>query len=252
MSVVRCADTKRLLTRLAVSSVFIGLLLCPLAAAFAKSEDEQQRMWLPSSPAEARGDITYEFDSVLNQTTATFVAPLGQRDLVHRLFSTPTVHTIIARYEIRGRIASHLPDTIGVVLESDEYVEPSLDSRFMIPTQRTLNVGVGTRVIEHSLSVAQRIQLETRARRMADNLVFGPEHQRYAEPMPSQLAHVTRKATAGFSICEFLSLIDQREIHGTVAGLDFTVNPAVVAGLNRFASEMLPDDAPRFIDCVEK
>jgi hypothetical protein len=241
----------RLRTRLALGGLFTALVLCPLAAAFAKShEDDQQRLWLPSAPAEGRGEITYEFDSVFNQTTATYVAPLGERDLVHRLFSTPTVHTIIATYQINGRIASRLPDTIRVLLESDELVDADSQSRFTVVTARTLDVGVGGRVVEHSLSVAQRIVLDARPRGMPENTVRGPDHERFQLPAQGPLAHVRRKATAWFSLCEFLSLIDQPEIHGTVAGLDFRLNHEVVAGLNRFAAEMLPDGAQRFVDCV--
>jgi hypothetical protein len=66
-------------------------------------------------------------------------------------------------------------------------------------------------------------------------------------------AHVSRKATALFSICEFLSLIDQREVQGTVAGLDFTLNRRVLTGLRLFAAQMLPDGAEeRSIDCTPK
>ncbi len=214
-------------------------------------------MSLPSAPAEARGEISYEFDSVLNQTTATYVAPLGKRDLVHRLFATPRVHTIIATYRFNGRIESHPPDTISVLLESDDYAQLNPDSRFVIVTQRTLNIAVGDRMVEHSLHVSQRVELEPQPRRGQENAVFAPGRQRFEQPAQTQLAQtelarVRRKATAWFSICEFLALIDQREIRGTVAGLDFTLNPAVVAGLNRFASGMLPDNVPRFVDCAEK
>lgn len=230
-------------------------ILCP-SAAFA-SNDEQQRVWLPSAPAEARGEISYDFDSVLNQTTATYVAPLGKRDLVHRLFATPTVHTIIATYRFNGRIASHAPDTIRVLLESDEYAELDPESPFVLGAARTLNIAVGHRIVEHSISVSQRVELGAQPRGGHENSVFTPDHGRLEQRGQTQLAQaelarVRSKATAWFSICEFLSLIDQREIRGTVAGLDFTLNPAVVAGLNRFASEMLPDDVPRFVDCAEK
>jgi hypothetical protein len=47
-------------------------------------------------------------------------------------------------------------------------------------------------------------------------------------------------------------MIDQSEIRGTVGGLDFEVNHSVVAGLNRFAAEMLSPEAERFIDCARK
>ena len=251
-SVRACAHPQRPSARVAVSGLFLGILFYPLAASAKSDEDDQQRMWLPSAPSEARGEITYEFDSVLNETTATYVAPLGKRDLMHRLFSTPTVHTVIASYHINGRIASHLPDTIRVVLESDEYVEQSSESRLSLFTPTMLNIGVGERMLEHSLSVAQRTELETPRRGMPENAAYGPDRQRFEQSASAPLAHVRRKATAWFSMCDFLSLIHQREIHGTVAGLDFRLNAEVVAGLNRFAAEMLAGDAPRFIDCVDK
>src|SRR2546423_1890270 len=83
-----------------VTKAVIALVMAMLLAqhrVFASSyEADQQRTSLPALRSEAfTGEITYEFDSVLNQTTATFVAPLGKRDLLHRIFSQPTVHTIV-------------------------------------------------------------------------------------------------------------------------------------------------------------
>jgi hypothetical protein len=234
----------------AVIGLVMAMLLAPHRV-FASSYDaDEQGTWLPALRSEAfTGEIAYDFDSVLNQTTATFVAPLGKRDLLHRLFSQPTVHTIVVSYQFNGRVASHLPDTIRVRLESDDYVDTVSLSRLVVLADRTLTIGVGDRMEQHSLSISQDVEVETLPRVIQENMVVATDRQRFVRVRQTQ-ARVRRRATAWLSACDFLSMTDQTEIRGTVGGLDFNLNHLVVAGLNRFAAEMLPANAQRFIECA--
>ncbi|HJQ09756.1 MAG TPA: hypothetical protein VJ840_01875 [Gemmatimonadaceae bacterium] len=224
------------------SSVFaMTLLLAPQMAFASLDQDEQQYTSLPGIRSEAfTGEIAYEFDSVLNQTTATFVAPLGKRDLLHRLFAVPTVHTLVVSYHFTGRVAADLPDSIRVRLESDAYVDSTSSHWFDVLGERTLDIAVGESTVQHSLSISQRIELDTHAGGISQNTVVAPDRQRFLQVRQTPLARVRRRATAWFSICEFLAMIAQPEIHGTVGGLGFSVSHEVVAGLNRFAAEMQP------------
>ena len=251
LSLPAYADSQRTFVRSLVCAVVIAMLLGPHRA-FANSRDDvQQRMWLPVAPTDARGEITYDFDSLLNRTTATYVAPLGKRDLVHRLFAAPTVHTIVARYQFNGRFATRAPDTIGVLLEADAYIAPASEHPPSVATNYPLNIGVREHTLEHSLSIADSFELERTWGEPQENNSAGPERHRFSGSPSAGLVHIRRRATARLSTCEFLALIGQHEIRGTVAGLDFTIDPEVVAGLNRFASEMASGDGQRFIDCSE-
>jgi len=224
------------------SSVFaMTMLLAPQMAFASLEQDDQQYTSLPAIRSEAfTGEIAYEFDSVLNQTTATFVAPLGKRDLLHRLFAAPTVHTLVVSYHFTGRVAADLPDSIRVRFESDDYVDSTSANRFDVPGGRTLHVAVGESMVQHSLSISQRIELDTHVGGISENTLAAPDRQRFVRVGQPPLARVSRRATAWFSICEFLAMIAQPEIHGAVGGLGFSVSHEVVAGLNRFAAEMQP------------
>jgi hypothetical protein len=237
-----------------MQKAFISLVMAMLLAphqVFANSHAaDEQGTWLPALRSEAfTGEIVYDFDSVLNQTTAMFIAPLGKRDLLHRLFSQPTVHTIVVSYRFNGRVASHLPDTIRVRLEADDYVDTVSLSRFGVLADRTLTIGVGDRMEQHSLSISQDVEVETLPRVIQENMVVATDRQRFVRVRQTQ-ARIRRRATAWLSACDFLSMIDQTEIRGTVGGLDFNLNHLVVAGLDRFAAEMLPASRQRFIECA--
>ena len=248
------AQRQRLFARLALSGV-VAAILVPSAPAFAKSHEDQQRAWLPSAPVEVfAGEIIYEFDSALNKTKATFVAPLGKVDLVHRLFfPPPTVHTITATYQFSSRFASHVPDTVRVLLQSDEYTAATSAGEVGTLGDVTMTIGIGQLAVQHSLSVSQRTELDLSPRRMPIRTSFTTGSlQEVRQPQINQV-HISRKATAWFPICEFLSLIDQPEIQGTVGGLDFSVNRPVVTGLRLFAAQMLPDGTDeRSIDCTHR
>lgn len=237
----------------AVTVLLLAIFLTPWTPVYARSDGSaQQRIWLPSAPVEAfAGEIRFDFDSVLNKTTVSYTAPLGKRDFLHRVFlATPTVHTISASYEFAGRISSHVPDTIRVRLESDEYMVATPENRFGLGTERTMTIDVGEHPVQRYLSLSQRIELDSNSRTGSSRLGSGGRAQDSFRLAEVRQVHVKRRATAGFTTCEFLSLINQREIRGTVAGLEFTVNREVIIGLNLFAAKMLPDSAQdRSVDC---
>ena len=239
----------------AITVLLVGMFLTPWAA-FASSDGNVQQRWsLPSAPTEAfAGEISYEFDSVLNKTTASYTAPLGKRGFLHRIFfPPPTVHAITASYVFAGRIASHVPDTIRIRLESDEYVVATVGSEFGLGSDRVMTIDIGERAVRHYLSLSQRIELDSTPRQGNNRLGSSARAQDSFRLPQIRQVHVKRRATAWFSTCEFLSLINQREIRGTVAGLEFTVNPEVVTGLSLFAARMLPDSAQeRSVDCSPK
>jgi hypothetical protein len=138
-----------------------------------------------------------------------------------------------------------------VQLESDDYVDAASLNRFDILTDPTLTIAVGDRIDQHSLSVSQHVKLETRPRAIPENMVVAPDQYPFVRVRELPQARITRRATAWLSACEFLSMINQPEIQGTVDGLDFNLNQLVVAGLDRFAAQMLPADAQRFINCAQ-
>src|SRR5256714_1469383 len=247
------AQKPRAFARLAGSALVIALLLVPRSQIFASShEDDQQRVALPAASVEPfAGEITYEFDSVSNKTTATYVAPLGNRGLVHHiLFAAPAVHTITVTYRFVGRIASHIPDTVRVMLESDEYIDPNSANSFGFGNQSVISIGIAGGAFQHSVSVSRRIERETRSRPHPERGALPDLHPPAMQLPQIELAHVRQRATSWFSSCEFLLMIGEQEIRGTVDGVDFSLNHEVVTGLKALAAEMLPDSAEqRSIDC---
>lgn len=238
------------------TSALVAMFFTPWGPVFASSpEDDQQRVWLPSAPVEAfAGEITYEFDSASNKTTATYVAPLGSRSLLHHVFfGAPTVHTITVSYQFAGRISSHVPDTVRMVLDADEYIDAALADRFPLENEPIITFGIGGHAVQHSLSVSQRIEVEAGSSAQSGSVVMRGGYQQPAQLPQIDRAHVRLKATSWLAGCEFLSMIDEREIRGTVAGVDFTLNHEVVTGLKVLAAEMLPDSGQqRSIDCTAK
>jgi hypothetical protein len=82
-------------------------------------------------------------------------------------------------------------------------------------------------------------------------MVAAPDQQRFVRVRELPKARIRRRATAWLSAWVFLSMINQTEIQGAVDSLDFNLNHLVVAGLDRFAAQMLPADAKRFIECTQ-
>ena len=70
--------------------------------------------------------------------------------------------------------------------------------------------------------------------------------------------HVARMATAWLSICDFLELTNEKELHGSVAGLEFSLDRQAVAGLREFAAQMAdagaetPEAGSALIDCTAR
>ena len=241
--------------RFAFSALLLATVTTSPARALA-TNDDQQRMWRPVASSEAfAGEITYEFDSVLNQTTATYVAPLRNGGLLHRiLFLTPTVHTIKASYQFDGRIRSRVPDSVRLMFVSDEYVSaPGSETPFGPPPD--ISIRFGQAVATSLVRVSQRIEVDSNSPALAHRIDYsaGKQAMQMMELPSTKGAHITRRATALLSICEFLSLLDREVVDGTVAGVAFTLNHKVVTGLKVFAAEMLPDPSQqRPIDCTSK
>ena len=61
-------------SRVTISVILLAMFLTPSKPAYASSDESaQERLSLPSAPTEAfAGEIRYDFDSVLNTTTASY------------------------------------------------------------------------------------------------------------------------------------------------------------------------------------
>ncbi|MFL5483586.1 MAG: hypothetical protein ACJ8AK_15495 [Gemmatimonadaceae bacterium] len=249
------AQTQHGVAVVAINIVLIAMVLTPWRRVCASpDENDQQRVSLPAGPIDVfAGEITYDFDSVLNKTTASYTAPLGKRDFLHRVFfSRPTVHTISASYVFAGRIASRVPDTISVRLDSDEYIDVTSESRFDI-AHRTMTLDLGEHSPQHFLSLSQGIEIDSTSRAGHSRRGADARIQDSFRLPEIKEAHVKRRATTWLSTCDFLSLINQREVRGTVADLDFVLYREVVTGLRLFAAQMLPDSArERSVDCSSR
>jgi hypothetical protein len=257
----------RLLPSTAFHILLIAFGISSRASALALSNSEQQRALPPTISSEAfTGEISYQFDSVLNKTTATYIAPLSSGGLLHRIFfPTPTVHTIKATYEFDGRRPSHVPDSVRVTFVSDEYTPtpnhtPSpataptpAAAEFFYGLQPEIAIRFGGGPAHRLVGVSQRVQLDSGFRPTTNRIGSKADNEPLMQMPLIEQAHITRTATASLSICEFLSLIERSAVDGTVGGLEFTLNQKVVAGLKLFAAEMLPDVAQeRSVDCTSK
>src|SRR3954470_521314 len=213
------AQTQLGVALVAINVILVAMVLTPWRPACASpDENDQQRVSLPAAPIDVfAGEIIYDFDSVLNKTTASYTASLGKRDFLHRvLFSTPTVHTITASYVFAGRIASRVPDTISVRLDSDEYIGVTSESKFDL-AHRTMTLDLGEHSGQHYLSLSQGIEIDSTSRTLSNRLGAVARAQDHARLIEIEQAHVRRRATTWLSACDFLSLINQPEVRGTVA-----------------------------------
>ena len=207
-------------------------------------DDSQQQVFLPSVADEPfSGEIQYDFDTVLNLTKARFQASLDAHGGFGRIFfSTPAVHTVIATYEFAGRSLNHVPDSVRMSFVSDEYVEQTQEERGALPTLRPiLELNLGHVLASYGIAVAQRTESRSAESVVPDRHLPTENHIVQQMP-PTRQVRTSRTATSLFSICEFLALISEQDVKGTVAGLDFAMNHRVIAGLRAFASEMKPND----------
>jgi hypothetical protein len=186
------------------------------------------------------GEIEYGFDTALNRTQARFKASLGSGNVLFRVFvAAPPVHTLIAAYEFRGRVPADYPDTVRLTLISDEYTQAS-DHFLLRGATPILVASLGDTVISYPLGIAQRVE-EWVVPNTPSVVTRSSGDNGSARYLPQQLPHVIhieRTATASIPICDFLALVNTRNVRGTVAGLEFDLNDGVVSGLRRFAAQM--------------
>ena len=203
-----------------------ALLLSLPSLVFASSQqtDQQYRSSPAASTERFAGEISYQFDSALNRTTATYRARLGNRGLLHRIFfPPPTVYAITASYEFPGRAATQVLDSVRVVFESEEDIVPTSGNHFEVGDEHYITLGRGEDAVQRSGSVLQRIELDSSPLWLPERLTSIPRSPQFQLPQTKR-AHVTRKATAVFSFCEFLPVTHERELHGTVGGVDFSLS----------------------------
>ena len=157
----------------------------------------------------------------------------------------PTVHTLIAVYDFRGRVLPSRPDSVRVSLISDEFSQTTAQYIPSLGTTPILLVSVGDTVVRYPLGIAQKTE-ESIAPNAGMNISRPSqveEPTKYSQ-LPRQL-HIERTATAWIPICDFLALVYAKDVHGTVAGLDFDLNEHVISGLREFAATMNPSTAVR-------
>jgi len=186
------------------------------------------------------GEIAYIFDSDLNRTKARFKSALESGNIISRMFSRSPVHTLIADYDFSGRNHLNPPDAVRLTLVSDEFRQ-AIPERFSPGPPPILMLVVGDRQLSYPLGIAQRTEVWSTPDgvlpAVRDRVTGDPNINRNAT---GTHVHVERTATAMIPICEFMSLVNATNVHGTVAGLDFELSKGVVTGLREFAAEMAP------------
>ncbi|HEX6626649.1 MAG TPA: hypothetical protein VF105_01725 [Gemmatimonadaceae bacterium] len=234
---------------MATATALLGLAFAvavPLNAIWGSptDTDSQQRILLPSAPAEAfAGEIEYDFDTVFNVTHARYQASLDARGIMARMFlSPPTVHTIVANYQFPGRRVTRVPASVRISLVSDEYVEqPPEPQAAMRNARPLLELNMPHAHASYGIAYAERI-----VSRSGDSLSpgsrFPQDRHMPVQTARTQLVQITRTATSLLTMCEFLALISEDDVKGTVAGLDFELDRRVIAGLREFASQMKPNE----------
>jgi hypothetical protein len=233
--------------RIGLSGLVLALSV-RTASALPQGTGSERRVWPPVSESGAfSGEIEYTFDTALNKTRARFETSLASRNVLLRvLVGEPTVHTLIAVYDFRGRILPNHPDSVRVSLISDEVRQAALGYFPSLGAEPILLVSIGDTVVRYPLGIAQRAE-ELIAPDLASPISRssrGDEPTRYFQ-RPTHEVHIERTATAWIPICDFLALVYARNVHGTVAGLDFDLNESVISGLRQFAAEMNPSAAVR-------
>lgn len=193
------------------------------------------------------GEIKLAFDTALNRTRVRFRTSLASGNVLVRVFlGAPPVHTLIADYEFGGRAPLYRPTLVRVSLLSDEYKQASSQDFPLRGVEPILVVSLGDTVARYPLGIAQMVE-EWSAPVTASSVSRPPrgaESVRYYQQESRQI-HIERTATALIPICDFLALVSARNVHGTVAGLDFDLNDGVVSGLRQFVAKMNPDTADR-------
>ena len=217
----------------------------------------ESRVSAASAGSASSGEIEYAFDTSLNKTSARFKTALASGNFFSRLFSVShDVHTLIAVYEFGGRARVDPPDAVRLSLISDEFRQAPVGDRPSLGSVPILVITIGDTVLRFPLGIAQRTELSSvpdvvshLARASWDdraginvnarNRESGDRHQ------PMTQLHIERTATAWIPLCDFIALVNGKDVHGTVAGLDFDISEDVLSGLRQFAAEMTPSAAVR-------
>jgi hypothetical protein len=212
----------------------------------------ERRILPPVSQSDAfSGAIEYSFDTALNRTSARLETTLGSRNALTRALSgRPTVHTLIAAYDFRGRVLPDYPDSIRLTLVSDEFEHASSDYVPLFRVVPILAVSVGDTVYRYPLGIAQTTE-DLLAPNVPSRVSLSPSGDApigYSQQVTHEI-HIARTATASIPICDFLTLVSARNLQGTAAGLDFHLDEAVVSGLRAFAVKMNPDTVRDGIHC---
>ena len=234
------------------------MLALPVSAALGSVQDKvsESRVPLPVSADRGfSGEIRYAFDTVLNMTTARFKTSLAPRGIFSRIFrgSLP-VHTLTAAYEFAGRGAGNAPDSIRISFLSDEFSQSPPGNGPPPWPEPVLTIALGDSVARFPLGISQKIQVwaqnDTMLRVVRSSQV---ESARINLNVPEPRMHIERTATVRLSTCTFLVLLAGKDVHGTVAGLEFDINEDVIAGLKEFAARMASTTtAPAGVSCPSK
>ncbi|GAC1418553.1 MAG: hypothetical protein NVSMB53_17530 [Gemmatimonadaceae bacterium] len=148
-----------------VRTGFAGLAVAlPFASVSAfvvpQANDSEKRVWPSISEAgPLSGEIEYSFDTALNKTRARFKTSLASGNILVRVLSgPPTVHTLVAVYEFRGRAPAAHPDHVRLSLMSDEYKQASEQYFPLLGVEPTLVVSIGDTVVRYPLGISQRVE----------------------------------------------------------------------------------------------
>ena len=221
-------------------SVFAIALYANTAFGFPQDASrERQSNQSVSATSPTSGEIEYSFDPALERTTARFKSSLASPRLLSRLLSgPPQVHTLQAFYEFAGRALLEPPATVGVSFFSDEDMEAESDMNLsLVPKYESVLIIRGETDRTYLIGVAQKSDLFFESVLPVINGSPGNTNSEVSSPRRARL-HVERQATAWIPTCDFMAFVGRSEIRGTVAGLDFEVNPSVMAGLRRFVSTL--------------
>ena len=240
-----CNNARRLATATALLGLALALTV-PVDESWGSptENDSQQRIFLPTSPSEAfSGEIEYDFDTLFNVTNARYQASLDARGVLGRMFlAAPAVHTIIATYQFPGRRPTRVPGSVRISLVSTEYVEQTPEPHGALSPRRPfLELNMAHTHASYGIAYAERVVSEWGDSLLPDRRL-PPDHHMPVQMPGTRLVQITRTATSLLSICEFLALISEDDVKGTVAGLDFALSHPVIAGLREFASQMKPNE----------
>lgn len=239
--------------RAGFSVVMLALSVAPAQGSPQATVDER-RVATATGSNPFSGEIDYAFDTALNKTSARFQTSLAPKSFFARVFSARDVDSLIAVYEFGGRAHRDPPDAVRLSLVSNEFRRGSRDDISPPGVAPILTITYGDVIVHFPLGIAQRIE-ELPAPDVASHVVHA---SRDAYPgvgvnaLTSQV-HIQRTATARIPICDFMALVNQKSVHGTVAGLRFDLNEGVISGLREFAAQMAPTAADQTrISCGNK